>query len=153
VRRTCGQHVIGATAASRSARGTPQRSAASQLGPIALQFPARLENGRVVWGDIWVGCHLFECDGKTKFTLVADGGVAEKSATEVVWEEKKRERLLHRVGLGTSRIFFEDYWSPQREVALVRMKAEYDETVARFGDQLPEHLVRNARELRDRRAG
>ena len=124
-----------------------------QLGPIDLQFPARLEDGRVVWGDIRVGRHLFECDGKTKFTPVEDGGVAEKSPTEVVWAEKKRERLLHRVGLGTSRILFEDYWSPQREAALVRMKAEYDETVARFGDQLPEHLVRNARELRGGRAG
>ncbi len=124
-----------------------------QLGPVDPQFPARLEDGRVVWGDIRVGCHLFECDGKIKYTPVTDGGVAEKPITEVVWEEKKRERLLHRVGLGTSRIFFEDYWSPQRKAALARMQAEYDETVARFGDRLPEHLVRNARELRGERAG
>jgi hypothetical protein len=108
-----------------------------------------LENGRVVWGDIRVGCHLFECDGKGKYLPVAEGGLAEKSPTEVVWDEKKRERLLHRVGLGTSRIFFEDYWSPQRASALVRLKEEYDETVARFGDRLPEHLARNARQIRE----
>jgi hypothetical protein len=118
------------------------------LGPIDPQFPARVEGGRVVWGDIRVGCHLFECDGKGKYLPVAEGGFAEKPITEVVWDEKKRERLLHRVGLGTSRIFFEDYWSPRREVALVRMKEEFEETVARFGDRLPEHLARNAREIR-----
>jgi Transcriptional regulator, AbiEi antitoxin len=129
---------------------------ALQLGPIDLQFPARLENGHVVWGDIRVGCHFFECDGKGKYLPLAEGGFAEKPITEVVWDEKKRERLLHRVGLGTSRIFFEDYWSPQREIALVRMKEEYEETVARFGDRLPDHLMRNAREIREqegRRAG
>ena len=31
-----------------------------RIGP---QFPAPV-GGRVVWGDIRVGCHLFECDGK-----------------------------------------------------------------------------------------
>ena len=123
-----------------------------QLGPVDLQFPARVEGGRVVWGDIRVGCHLFECDGKGKYRAAQDGGFAEKPITEVVWDEKKRERLLHRVGLGTSRIFFEDYWSPQRESALVRMKEEFEETVARFGERLPEHLARNAREIREEHA-
>ena len=28
------------------------------------------------------------------------------------------------------------------------MREEYDDTVARFGAELPEHLARNARELR-----
>ncbi len=32
------------------------------------------------------------------------------------------------------------------------MRSEYEDTVARFGSRLPEHLVRNARELRGRRS-
>jgi hypothetical protein len=125
--------------------------AALGIQDMETQFPAMLEDGRVVWGDIRIGCHLFECDGKAKYRPVADGGLAERTASEVVWEEKKRERALHRIGLGTSRIIFEDYWNPRRDVVLARMRAEYDDTVALFGSRLPERLERNARELRGRR--
>ena len=118
---------------------------------IETQFPAQLEDGRVVWGDIRVGCHLFECDGKSKYVPVERGGLAKRRPEDVLWDEKKRERALHRVGLGTSRIIFEDYWNPQRSAVIARMRAEYEDTVARFGSRLPEHLVRNARELRGRR--
>lgn len=121
------------------------------MGDMETQFPARLENGRVMWGDIRVGCHLFECDGLGKYVSVARGGFAERPAEEVVWEEKKRERLLHRIGLGTSRIIAADYFNPRRDEVLARMRAEVEDTVARFGPRLPEHLERNARELRGRR--
>ncbi len=121
------------------------------LDDVETQFPAMLEDGQVVWGDIRVGRHLFECDGKGKYTPVAEGGLATRTPTEVMWDEKKRERKLHRVGLGTSRIILEDYWNPQRDLVLARMRAEYEDTLARFGAHLPEHLARNARELRNRR--
>ena len=120
------------------------------LGDIDLQFPVLLENGRVVWGDIRVGCHLFEPHGRIKYLSPEEGGVADRPATEVLWDEKKRERMLHRQGLGTSPILFEDYWNPDRRSVLARMRAEYDETVSRFGSRLPEHLERNARNLRER---
>ena len=71
---------------------------------------------------------------------------------QVVWAERKRERLIHRQGLGTSSIVFEDYWNPDRKQVLKRMREEYEETVARFGIELPEHLARNAHELRRRQA-
>ena len=63
----------------------------------------------------------------------------------MLWDEKKRERDLHRVGLGTSRVFFEDYWGDRKAAALRRMREEYDETAARFGTSLPDNCVREAR--------
>jgi hypothetical protein len=122
------------------------------VGPVETQFPVALEDGRVVWGDIRVGCHIFEGHGKVKYLSVAEGGLADRPATEVVWAEKKRERLMHRQGLGTSSFVFEDYWNPDRTQVLKRMREEYDETVARFGTELPPHLARNAQELRRRQA-
>jgi hypothetical protein len=120
------------------------------LGDVDLQFPVRLEDGRVVWGDIRVGCHIFEAHGKLKYLPADRGGFADRPVTEIVWDEKKRERLLHRQGLGTSSILFEDYWNPDRRAVLARMRAEYADTVARFGPVLSEPLERNAREIRDR---
>jgi hypothetical protein len=121
------------------------------LVPDDLQFPVQIANGRVRWGDILVGCHLVEIDGNLKLRPPSEGGVADKPAVEVVWEEKKRDRDLAREGLGTSHIIWQDYWPPHRAEALKRVRAEYDESVARFGDRLPERLVRQAREIRGRR--
>jgi hypothetical protein len=118
--------------------------------PIELQFPFRRPDGRVAWIDIVLGCHGFEADGKGKYVPLAEGGLATQAPFEVLWAEKKRERDAHRVGLGTSRIFFEDYWGDRRAVALKRMREEYEETAARFGTRLPERLVREAREIRGR---
>jgi hypothetical protein len=120
------------------------------VGEVDLQFPVAIDGGRVVWGDIRVGCHIFEAHGKIKYLSVAQGGLADRDATEVVWAERRRERVMHRQGLGTSSIVFADYWNPDRKAVLRRMREEYDETVARFGAELPEHLARNARELRAR---
>jgi hypothetical protein len=120
------------------------------IGEVDVQFPVALEDGRVVWGDIRVGCHIFEAHGKVKYLSVEQGGLASRDATEVVWAEKRRERQLHQQGLGTSSIVFADYWNPDRKQVLRRMREEYDDTVARFGAVLPEHLARNARELRRR---
>ena len=36
--------------------------------------------------------------------------------------------MIHRQGLGTSPILFEDYWNPDREQVLARMREEYEET-------------------------
>jgi hypothetical protein len=118
------------------------------LGPIETQFPLRLEGGRVVWGDIRVGCHLFEADGHVKYTPIEQGGLAADPPHKVVWAEKKRERDINREGLGVSRIVFADYWPPQRAEAKKRLRAEFDESVARFGTELPERLIRQAQDIR-----
>lgn len=138
-----------------SAAETLGRLLVKELGidaPLEVQFPVRRPSGRVAWLDIVLGCHDFEVDGKGKYTPVELGGFADRPPEEVLWDEKRRERDLHRLGVGTSRVFFEDYWGDRRIASLRRMREEYHETAARFGTRLPEHLVREARELR-RRAG
>ena len=53
------------------------------LGPIETQFPVQLSSGKVKWGDMRVGCHLFEADGKVKFVPVEEGGLAVESPYDV----------------------------------------------------------------------
>jgi hypothetical protein len=113
------------------------------LGRPETQFPVRTEAG-VYWCDLIVGCHVFEFDGRIKYRRAADGGVAHKSVEDVLWDEKKRQRLVCAEGLGMSRIIWEDFWGPARARARKRLLAEYAVTEARFGSRLPEHLARFA---------
>jgi hypothetical protein len=123
---------------------------ALDVDDVETQFPLALEDGRIVWGDIRVGRHIFEAHGKVKYLPLARGGLAARDPVEIVWDEKRRERMMHRQGLGTSSIVFADYWNPDRAAVLRRMREELDDTAARFGTELPEHLVRNARVIRER---
>lgn len=119
------------------------------LGPVETQFPIWLED-RIAWCDLRVGCHVFEFDGRIKYQRIEDGGVAARPEV-AIWEEKKRERLIAGEGLGVSRIIWEDLRGQGRELAKKRLRADYDVTVARFGTELPAHLVRAAAEIRARR--
>lgn len=121
------------------------------IGEPDLQFPVRVQDGRVLWGDIRVGCHVFETHGKIKYLSPAEGGVAEKSPGEIAWEAKKRSRLLFAEGLGSSDIYWDECWPPKRAATLTRLREEYDESVRQFGSRLPERLARQARELRGAR--
>lgn len=121
------------------------------MGETDLQFPVRVQGGRVLWGDIRVGCHIFETHGKIKYLSPGEGGVAEESPGEIAWKAKKRSRLLFAEGLGSSDIYWDECWPPQRAATLARLREEYDETVRQFGDRLPERLARQARELRGER--
>jgi hypothetical protein len=121
------------------------------LGVPETQFPVRIATG-VAWCDLRVGCHLFEFDGRIKYLRRDQGGVANRSAEEVVWEERRRQGLVCSEGLGMSRIIWEDFWGAARRKALERLRMEYAVTLARFGDVLPEHLERFAREMRGRRS-
>lgn len=119
------------------------------IGKTDPQFPIRLGDG-VAWGDIRVGNHIFEIDGRIKYRSVAAGGVAQGSIEEVIWEEKKRERLIQAEGLGVSRIFWEDFWEPQRSTAKVRLRKEWQLSTDRFGLDLADHLARSAADIRSR---
>jgi len=121
------------------------------IGATDLQFPLRVADGRVLWGDIRVGCHVFETHGKIKFLTPAEGGVATERPSEIAWKAQKRDREFHREGLGTSHIYWEDCWPPRRAAAMVRLREEYEETVRQFGERLPERLARQAREIRGQR--
>ena len=120
------------------------------LGPVETQFAVRLPTG-TVWCDLRIGCHVFEFDGRVKYHRIEDGGVAARPAGEVVWDEKKRERLICAEGLGMSRIIWDDFWGPARGRALDRLRAEYDADGRAFrhrparalGGVLPTHARRS----------
>lgn len=112
------------------------------LGDIETQFAVRIADGRVVWCDMRVGCHLIEVDGRLKMRSVAEGGVAHRSPEDVVWKEKVRQTLVCAEGLGMSRLVWADFFGPQRERAKARVRAEEAVTRERFGPMLPDHLRR-----------
>lgn len=121
------------------------------IGEPVTQFPVLLPDGSIAWCDLRVGRQLFEFDGKLKYLRRAEGGVADEPAGEVVWREKKRERLVCGQGLGMSRLVWEDVWGPGRAAARIRLKAEYEVTRARYGEVLPAHLEEFARRMAGRR--
>jgi len=111
------------------------------LGPVETQFAVLIADGRIVWCDLRVGCHVFEFDGKIKFTPVDQGGVARKPPEQVLWDERKRQQLVCAVGLGMSRLTWSDLHGPARERAKNRLREEYAVTRARFGTTLPARLA------------
>ena len=121
------------------------------LGDADPQFPVRLDNGRVAWGDIRVNRHIFEFFGEIKLKPPEAGGVAQAPAFQVVRDAKQRDIQLGHQGLGVSHVMWGDLWGDERAATKRRLRTEYEETVRRFGTQLPDRLVRQARELRDQR--
>jgi hypothetical protein len=106
------------------------------LGPVVEpQFRLVIE-GRLIRCDLRVGRHIFEFDGKAKYRPIELGGLADKPAEEVVWDEKTRQDRICGVGLGMSRIVWADFWGSQRERAKARFAREYALTEARFGTSL-----------------
>lgn len=122
------------------------------LGEIETQFAVGLADGRVVWCDMRIGCHLVEVDGKIKLRSVTQGGVATRPAEDVVWDEKIRQTLVCAEGLGMSRLTWSDFFGVRREQAKARLRAEERVTRQRFGPSLPEHLRRFA-DAHPRRTG
>lgn len=120
------------------------------IGEPDPQFPVRIEDGSIAWCDLRVGNHVFEVDGYIKYLPKESGGVADAPASRVVWDEKKRERLVCSEGLGMSRIFYEDFWGDRRAAAKRRLRAEYDVTERRFGPELAPHLASSGAEIRQR---
>lgn len=113
------------------------------IGEVETQFPLMLGE-RLVWCDLRVGRHVFEFDGRIKYQHVEDGGVADRPIDQVVWDEKKRERLIRAEGFGVSRIIAQDFHPDHRAEAKARLRSEYDVTVARFGTDLPARIARFA---------
>ena len=114
------------------------------IGDVEPQFAVRLPR-RTVWIDLRVGCHGFEFDGRLKYRSRAEGGVATRPSEEVVWEERQREREVCAVGLGMSRLSWDDLFGAARRSAKARLLSEYAVTAARFGTRLPDHLAEYSR--------
>ena len=110
------------------------------LGEVETQFAVRLPDGRTVWCDIRVGCHVFECHGLLKLVNVADGGVATEPPERVLWKQQAREVAVAAEGLGVSRIVWADCFGSGRERAAARLRKEYAVSEARYGRELPASL-------------
>jgi hypothetical protein len=116
------------------------------IGDVETQFAVRIEGGRIVWCDIRVGCHLFECEGFVKVVGVDRGGVATEPPAKVLFKQRKRQTAVCSEGLGLSPIYWSDLFGQARERAKERLRREYAVTEQRFGRVLPPHL----REFADR---
>jgi hypothetical protein len=110
------------------------------IGAVETQFAVCIAGGRIVWCDIRVGCHIFECDGLVKLVPVDQGGVATEPPAEILREERRREVDVSAEGLGVSRIYWQDCFGSARERAKQRLLKEYAVSEARFGRELPPHL-------------
>lgn len=113
------------------------------IGEPWPQFAVALPAG-TAWCDLVVGRHVFEFDGRVKYLHERDGGVSDDPA-RAIWAEKLRERDIAALGLGVSRVTWDDVLGPGREAARRRLLGEFRLTCQRFGDQLPESLVAFAR--------
>ena len=51
-----------------------------------------------------------------------------------------------------SRVTWDELFGSARPLTAMRLQSEYEETCRRYGDQLPEHMVRFAAEQKPRRA-
>lgn len=103
------------------------------IGDVDTQFAVRTAGGRVVWLDIRVGCHFFECEGKLKLIPVDEGGVATEPAHDVVWKQQSRWTDISAEGFGVSKVRWTDCFGASREKARVRLLKEYAVSQARFG--------------------
>lgn len=117
------------------------------VGLVEPQFGLR-DNGRMAWVDFRVGRHLVEFDGRHKYQRRDDGGYADSSADEVMWEEKLRQDWLCGFKLGMSRLVWSevqpDSWSSTQD----RLYREIHDTNCRFGtsiDDLAPYVVRRRR--------
>ena len=156
----CWPHVTRARAAAEAADAGAEGPAESLtrllvlelgLGPVMTQFPVSTDLG-LFWCDLQIGNHVVEFDGRVKYRLRDDGGYASRSAEEVVWEEKRRERAIAAEGLGVSRLIWEDLWGRARERTLVRLAGEIAVSQRRYGVALAPHLRATAARLADARA-
>lgn len=121
------------------------------LGEVEAQFAVGISGGRVVYADLRVNNHLFECQGLVKLVPVEDGGFAKEPARRVLRRQRGRQTEMTRQGFGMSEIYWEDCFEPRREEARRRLLSEYAVTERAFGRKLPEHLRRFADEHPRRR--
>ncbi|WP_127479793.1 type IV toxin-antitoxin system AbiEi family antitoxin domain-containing protein [Nocardioides pantholopis] len=101
--------------------------------------------GRTAFVDLRLGRHLIEFDGQVKYRRREAGGLADRPAEDVVWEEKKRQDWLCGFKLGMSRLTVADVLGPGREAAAARLERELADTDARFGtsiEDLSPYVVR-----------
>ena len=98
--------------------------------------------------DFRIGRHLVEFDGWLKYQREGAGGYADRSADEVMWEEKRRQDWLCGFKLGMSRVVWSDLQPETWERTKARVLREILDTRARFGssiDDLAAYVIRRPR--------
>jgi hypothetical protein len=101
------------------------------IGVPETQFEVLDQGWRAV-ADLRVGRHLFEFDGKVKYVGRDRGGVADRPAEEVLWQEKRREDRLRSLGYGVSRVVWAELFGVRRQQAKSRLAGEYLQTLRRY---------------------
>ena len=117
------------------------------VGLVQPQFGLQ-ERGRVAWVDFRVGRHLVEFDGRFKYQREVTGGFADRSADEVMWDEKGRQDWLCGFKLGMSRVVWAEVQASTWEATQDRVLREILDTNARFGtsiDDLAPYVIRRSR--------
>lgn len=117
------------------------------VGLVHPQFGLQ-DRGRVAWVDFRIGRHLFEFDGRVKDQRREDGGYADRSADQVMWDEKVRQDWLCGFKLGMSRIVWSEVQEDTWEATQARVLRELLDTNARFGtsiDDLAPYIIRRRR--------
>lgn len=117
------------------------------LGEVEAQFPLLVDD-RIVWVDLMLGPHAIEVDGRVKYLPTSQGGVATRSPTEVVWDEKLRERAITGSRIGMSRLVWADYWGQARDRAKERLLADVTVSHDRYGPDIPADLLAAAERIR-----
>ena len=144
--------VAAADPGAESAAETLGRELLEECGfdEVETQFPVSVPRG-VAWCDLRVGRHLVEVDGLKKILPVADGGVTDRAAAQVLWDERRRQHEACSGGFGMSRLAWADFFGPARDRAKKRVLAEKSVTDARFGTDLSPEQAEFAARLRGRR--
>ena len=117
------------------------------VGLVEPQFGLQ-ERGRVAWVDFRVGRHLVEFDGRYKYQREEIGGYADRSAEEVVWDEKRRQDWLCGFKLGMSRVVWADLRPDAWVATQGRLLREISDTNTRLGtsiDDLASFVIRRRR--------
>lgn len=114
---------------------------------IDVQWPV-LVQGRAVWTDLRIGCHVVEVDGLQKYLQPGDGGLADRPTRLVLRDERSRQAGVCARGLGMSRLGWDDFFGRARREAMRRVAQECAVTVTRFGSELPAELAEEAARIR-----
>lgn len=105
-----------------------------ELGHADIETQFGLTDGRITcFADLRVGRHLVEFDGRQKYLRMVDGGLTDRPAHEVVWEEKRREDWFRGYRLGVSRLTWDDVFGAGRVAARSRLKREIALTTRLWG--------------------
>ena len=123
-------------AGAESVGETLTRCLVNQLGhgPAQPQHEVRAD-GRHARADLRLGWHLFEFDGRVKYSRHRPY-VDERPGEEVLWSEKRREDWLRSLGYGVSRVVWSDLFGPARQRTVQRLRSDVDRTIQRVGESV-----------------